>query len=82
MYNLFIFKLDTGNSDFLDKLEDDDLIASSTINLPLSSLGFHTYLHRTKSAMSITNNLQTKNKFYYVVNPFEHVVANYDDSLK
>jgi cytochrome oxidase Cu insertion factor (SCO1/SenC/PrrC family) len=32
--------------------------------------------------MSITNNLQTKNKFYYVVNPFEHVISNYEDSLK
>jgi len=81
MYNQFIFKLDTGNSDFLNKIEDDDLIASSTINLPLSSLGFHTYLHRTKSAMSITNNLQTKNKFYFVVNPFEDEVANYEDTL-
>jgi len=81
MYNPFIFKLDSGNSDVLDKSKSGNLISSSTINLPLSSLGFHTYLHRTKSSMSITNNLQTKNKFYYVVNPFEDEVANYEDTL-
>jgi hypothetical protein len=82
MYNPLIFKLNSGNSDFLEKPpNDDDIITSSTINLPLSSLGFHTFLHRTKSAMSITKNLQTKNDFYYVINPFEEVIANYEDSL-
>jgi len=82
MYQPFIFELESGKSDVLDKSKADNLILSSTINLPLTSLGFHNFLHRTKNAMSITNNLQTKNKFYYVINPFEHVVANYEDSLK
>ncbi len=83
MYQPLIFKLESGKSDILDKgVKKDNLILSSTINLPLTSLGFHTFIHRTKNAMSITNNLQTKNKFYYVVNPFEHVISNYDDSLK
>lgn len=81
MYNPFIFKLESGNSDILEQSGDNDIITSSTINLPLSSLGFHTYIHRTKSALSITNNLQTKNNFYYVVNPFEEEVASYEDSL-
>ena len=81
MYNPFIFKLDSGDSEFLEEIDKGDIITSSNINLPLSSLGFHSYLHRTKSAMSITNNLQTKNKFYFVVNPFEDEVANYEDSL-
>ena len=83
MYNPFIFKLKPGNSDVLDKAPSkDDLILSSTINLPLSSLGFHQFLHRTKNAMSITNSFQSKNKLYYVVNPFEHFIPNYEDSLK
>ena len=82
MYQPFIFKLESGNSDILDKKsKSDNLILSSTINLPLNSLGFHTFLHRTKSAMSITNTLQTKTKFYYVINPFEPEIANYEDSL-
>ncbi len=83
MYQPFIFKLESGKSDILDKGPNkDNLVLSSTINLPLTSLGFHTFIHRTKNSMSITNNLQTKNKFYYVVNPFEHTISNYEDSLK
>jgi len=81
MYNPLIFKLDSGNSEILEKSDEGDLITSSTINLPLSSLGFHTFLHRTKNAMSITKNLQTKNEFYYIVNSFEEVIPNYEDSL-
>ena len=82
MYQPFIFELESGNSDILKTSTPNNLTLSSTINLPLTSLGFHNFLHRTKSAMSITNNLQTKNEFYYIINPFEHVVPNYEDSLK
>jgi hypothetical protein len=82
MFQPLIFELESGNSDILDKSKSDNIILSSTINLPLTSLGFHNFLHRTKNAMEITKNLETKNKFYYVINPFEHVIANYDDSLK
>ena len=81
MYQLFIFELEPGNSDILKKTTPNDLILSSTINIPLISLGFHNFLHRTKSAMSITNKLQTKNEFYYIINPFEHIIPNYEDSL-
>ena len=66
MYNPFIFKLDSGNSDILLKHQNDNIKTSSTINLPLSSLGFHTFIHRTKNAMSITNNLQSsQNKYFH-----------------
>ena len=86
MYNPFIFKLDTSKtqqiSDILDKQSKEHLILSSTINLPLTSLGFHHFLHRTKNAMSITNNFQSKNKLYYIVNPFEHTIPNYEDDLQ
>ena len=57
------------------------LLISSNITQPLFSLGFHSFLHRTKNAMSITNNLETKKKFYYVVNPFEHIVNDYKDNI-
>lgn len=82
MHHPFIYKLETGKSDILDKKPDhENLLLSPTISQPLISLGFQTFLHRTKNAMSITNKLDTKNKFYYVVNPFEHVISNYEDSL-
>jgi 23S rRNA U2552 (ribose-2'-O)-methylase RlmE/FtsJ len=82
MYQPFIFELESGNSDILKTSTTNNLILSSTINIPLISLGFHNFLHRTKSAMSITNKLQTKNEFYYIINPFEHIIPNYEDSLK
>ncbi len=31
--------------------------------------------------MDIVNNLETSNKFYYVVNPFEHKIKDYKDDL-
>jgi hypothetical protein len=83
MFQPMIFKLDNGKADILDKNaeKDDNIVLSPTINYPLGSLGFHTFIHRTKSAMSITKNLQTKNKFYYIVNPFESTIPNYQDSI-
>jgi|SaaInlV_165m_DNA_2_1040747.scaffolds.fasta_scaffold12209_2 23S rRNA U2552 (ribose-2'-O)-methylase RlmE/FtsJ len=84
MYKPFVFDLPNGKYDFLDKIDpnnEKNILISSYINQPLFSLGFHSFIHRTKNAMSITNNLETKNKFYYVVNPFEQVVTDYKDSV-
>ena len=82
MHSLFVYELDIGNSDILEKSSKiNNLITSSTINIPLISLGFQHFLHHTKDAMAITEKLETKNKFYNVMNPFEHDISNYDDSL-
>lgn len=81
MYKQFIVKLDSGKSDILEKESKDNLILSSTINIPLISLGFHSFIHRTKSAMTLTDKLQTKNKFYMIVNPYETIIQNYEDSI-
>ena len=82
-YKPFIFKLPNGNSSILKKESDNskNIVLSQTISYPLFSLGFHSFLHRTKNAMEITQNLETKNKFYYVVNPFEHRINDYKDDL-
>lgn len=81
-YKPFIFQLPTGSSSLLKKDNNsDDLVVSSVISYPLFSLGFHSFLHRTKNAMEITKNLETKGKFYYVVNPFEHKINDYKDDL-
>jgi len=82
MHSLFVYELDIGNSDILEKSSKiNNLITSSTINIPLISLGFQHFLHHTKDAMAITEKLETKNKFYNVMNPFEHVISNYEESL-
>ena len=79
MYKPFVFKIPNGNSDFLNK-DNEKIIFSNNINQPLFSLGFHSFLHRTKSAMDITNKLESKN-FYYVVNPFEHKISDSKEDI-
>ena len=62
MNNPFIFQLQSGENSFLDNKENKKIIFSSSILQPQASLGFHYFIHRTKNAMSITNNLKSKNK--------------------
>ena len=81
MYKPVVFKLPSGNNDFIEKMDKNNLTLSGSIYKPQISLGFHYFIHRTKSSMSITNNLDSKNKFWYVVNPFEHVISDYKDDL-
>jgi len=78
----FIFQLKVGSNYELKKDNTkNNVILSDVVNYPLFSLGFHSFLHRTKNSMEITKNLETKNKFYYVVNPFEHNINDYKDDL-
>jgi len=82
-YKPFIFELPTGSSSILkkEKADESDIVISNIISYPLMSLGYHSFLHRTKNAMEITRNLETKNKFYYVVNPFEHKINDYKEDM-
>ena len=57
-------------SEFIKRYKNDVNITSS-YSQPLFSLGFHSFQHRTKSAMNITNSLETKNPFYNIVNNFD-----------
>lgn len=80
--NPMIFKLEKPKEKVLkDIKEKNNVVLSSTINYPLNSLGFHYFINRTRSAMNITKSLETKTEFYYVVNPFETQILNYDDSI-
>jgi hypothetical protein len=73
----------------LDNENDNNLIHTLTVNLPLISLGFQTYLHRTQlSFLNILNNKKlpdadknSDNMFYYIINPFENIISNYNDNL-
>ena len=76
-YKPFVFKLNNIDISSINP----EVIKSSNINQPLFSLGFHSFIHRTKNAMSITEKLETKNKFYYVVNPFEQTINDYDKDI-
>ena len=79
MHKLQVYKLPNANKNIADKKGNN--VFSPYPTQPLFSLGFHSFIHRTKDSMSITRKLQTKNKFYYVVNPFEHYINDYKGSL-
>jgi 23S rRNA U2552 (ribose-2'-O)-methylase RlmE/FtsJ len=79
VYKPFIFKLP--QIDKIENFEENDVIKTTNISQPLFSLGFHSFIHRTKSAMDITKKLETQNKFYYIVNPFEHNINDYENDV-
>lgn len=84
MYKPFLFKITNGDLSSLDNYDEEtkNIILSKRIQQPMFSMGFHSFLHRTKNAMDITNNNEMKkNKFYYVVNPFEHIINDYKDNI-
>ena len=67
-------------SNIIKTIKNDVKIANS-YSQPLFSLGFHSFQHRTKSAMNITKNLETKNKFYNIVNNFDPDELKIKDTL-
>lgn len=77
----FIFKLPNINLDSKVLSDKENVVLSNLIIYPLFTLGFHSFIHRTRNAMSITKTLQTKTEFYYVVNQFENKISNYPDDL-
>jgi 23S rRNA U2552 (ribose-2'-O)-methylase RlmE/FtsJ len=80
MYKLFI--LDLPKTD-ISKFSNTNLVSfSDNINQPLIELGFQVFLHRTKNAMEITTKLESKDKFYYVISLFEHLIKSYKDDIK
>lgn len=73
-----VFKLPNTNEKLNTK---NDIEISSSISQPLFSLGFHSFQHRTKSAMNITKNLETKKKFYNIVNNFDPETIKVKETL-
>jgi hypothetical protein len=80
--NFNIYKLPKNNN--IDNfIKSDNLVLTTPFeNHPLFSLGYHHFINRTRDAMSITQKLETKNEFYYVVNEYEPVISNYEDNLE
>jgi len=82
MYHPFVFKLPSVTVDSKTITNNKDNIEMSDVRpYPLFTLGYHYFLHRTRTGMDITKKLQTKTEFYYVVNPFENNISNYEDDI-
>lgn len=58
-----------------------DFTIGESISYPKFSLGFQHYLHQSKGKMEITKKFEGKKKVYYVLNPYEKHIDNYDKDL-
>jgi len=72
MEHPIVIRLENGDNfrGLKDKL-GSKVLHSNIICQPEFNLGFHSYIHQTKNKMNITSKLETKDKFYYIVNAFE-----------
>ena len=82
-YEPSIYNLSTNS---IENLEKDsikkDIILSSTINQPLLSLGFHYFIHKLRTELiTFTKSIKSEQQFYFVVNPFEVNITNYNDNI-
>lgn len=80
-YNIQVYKLPKNNNLDIFTKTNNLVINSPYENHPLFTLGYHYFIGRTRDAMNIVNKLETKNEFYYVVNPFEPIVVSYEDNI-
>jgi hypothetical protein len=81
-FNFTVFKLPRSKDKISNILKlKNDVKMSSSYSQPLFSFGFHSFQHRTKSAMNITKNLETKKKFYNIVNNFDPDTLKVKDAL-
>ena len=78
-----VFKLPNSKDNISNiiKTHKNDVKIANSYAQPLFSLGFHSFQHRTKSAMNITNSLETKKKFYNIVNNFDPDTLKIKDTL-
>lgn len=81
MYKPVIYQLPKQTDDILKHKED--AIFTRGIEYPQFRYGFNHFIYSNKKKMEITEKIKMKRKkFYYVTNPFEHKVDNYDKDLQ
>jgi len=60
----------------------DDIVLSKTPNQPLMSLGYHHFIQKLRTELiTFTKSIKSDNQFYYVVNPFEVNISNYNEGI-
>ena len=76
-YQPFISKIENNDDILTSKF---DVVGSKYRNLPMLSLGFHSFVNQVREKM---NDRQLKERlFYLVVNNFEHKITDYTDDLE
>ena len=80
MYSLLSFRVPVNN--FISSSKNL-AISSPVASHPLFKFGFHNYIVRTREALStIIKKLESKKKFYNIVNNFELEIQDYTDSIQ
>jgi hypothetical protein len=82
MFNPRIFKLIPSDFEDIIDNEKNPILLNDFINLPAMSLGFNTFINRTKNGMNITKKIESNNKFYNIVEPFNYNIPDYKESLE
>jgi len=80
MYSLLTFKVPVNNTILASK---ELAFLSPCISQPLFKLGFHYYIARTRQTLvDIIKKLESKKKFYNIVNNFEPEIQDYNDTIQ
>ena len=82
-YEPYIYKLSTNALGSLNSdTKENSIILSTTINQSLMSLGYHYYQHKLiNELVNFTKSVKSEHQFYYVVNPFEVNISNYENGI-
>jgi 23S rRNA U2552 (ribose-2'-O)-methylase RlmE/FtsJ len=80
MFSQIVYQVPKSKDNIFD--HDTNPTFADSINMPQFKYGFNHFIYTTKDKMEITNNIKIKNKkFYYVVNPHEHTIDDYNNDL-
>lgn len=80
MYSLLTFKLPV--NDIIPKSKDLAFL-SPCASQPLFKLGYHYYISRTRETLiNIIKKIESKKKFYNIVNNFEPEIQDYNDTIQ
>lgn len=83
MHEFLIYELPSGNDDVIKYIKKNtiDTQYSRFVTEPQVSNGYIFKIHDTKNKMEIVNDPKLKGKnFYHVVNSFEHIITNNDET--
>jgi len=72
-------KIEKDNNNILDY--DGDYEISSSICLPKFDYGFQHWMHQNKNKDTVIDNFEGKKKVYYILNEFEIVIDNHNESI-
>lgn len=80
MYSLLTFKVPV--NDIIPKSKDLAFL-SPCMTQPLFKLGYHYYISRTRETLiNIIKKIESKKKFYNIVNNFEPDIQDYNDTIQ